>query len=495
MPKHNQFIKIIKSQFVSINNTIESYFNNLKLLIKNLKKTKLSQNNKAFLVSALIILLIVSYYLVPTLYNKELVQLEIKNQIFKKYNIDIKFNNKIKYGLLPKPHFITKNLSILRNDKEIGVVKNFKINVKANNFFSFNEIQFKDLIFNKSDFNIYKEDLVFFEELLKIEPSENKIVIKNSNIFFKDNNDDILFINKIKKSEFYYDSYNLENVLKSKNEIFNVPYKLIIKNDKFNKLVTTEFNSKKIRLNIKNQISYDSKNQQGLMEILFVNKTTALEYKLSDNSLNFYTEDQKDKYNGLIEFKPFYLKANFNYVGLSTRNWFNENSVLYNLIKSEILKNKNLNVNINLNIKDIIDINELNNLFLNLEIESGDISFSDSNIMWKDDLKIYLTESLLNYDQDEIYLIGKINIEVKDTNDFYKSFQVEKDYRKKIEKIQFDFNYNFTQQNISFNNFEIDNKPSLIIENFVEKFNSNKKFFNKITFKNFVNDLFKIYFG
>ena len=495
MPKHNQFIKIIKSQFVSINNTIESYFNNLKLLIKNLKKTKLSQNNKAFLVSALIILLIVSYYLVPTLYNKELVQLEIKNQIFKKYNIDIKFNNKIKYGLLPKPHFITKNLSILRNDKEIGVVKNFKINVKANNFFSFNEIQFKDLIFNKSDFNIYKEDLVFFEELLKIEPSENKIVIKNSNIFFKDNNDDILFINKIKKSEFYYDSYNLENVLKSKNEIFNVPYKLIIKNDKFNKLVTTEFNSKKIRLNIKNQISYDSKNQQGLMEILFVNKTTALEYKLSNNSLNFYTKGQKDKYNGLIEFKPFYLKANFNYVGLSTRNWFNENSVLYNLIKSEILKNKNLNVNINLNIKDIIDINELNNLFLNLEIESGDISFSDSNIMWKDDLKIYLTESLLNYDQNEIYLVGKIVVEIKDTNDFYKSFQIKKDYRKKIEQIQFDFNYNFTQRTISFNNFEIDNKPSLVIENFVEKFNSNKKFFNKITFKNFVNDFFKVYFG
>ena len=51
MPKHNQFIKKIKSQFVSINNTIESYFNNLKFLIKNLKKTKLSQNNKVFLIS------------------------------------------------------------------------------------------------------------------------------------------------------------------------------------------------------------------------------------------------------------------------------------------------------------------------------------------------------------------------------------------------------------------------------------------------------------
>ena len=495
MPKHNQFIKKLKSQFVSINNTIESYFNNLKFFIKNLKKTKFSQNNKAFLVSILIVVLIISYYLIPTIYNKELVQLEIKNQVFKKYNIDIKFNNKIKYGLLPKPHFVTTNLSILRDEKEIGIVKNFKINLKVNNFFSFNQIEFKDLIFNQSDFNIYQEDLVFFEELLKTEPSENKIIIKNSNIFLKNSNDDILFINKIKKSEFYYDSFNLINVLKSKNEIFNTPYKLIIKNDKFNKLVTTEFNSQKIRLRIKNEISYDSKNNKGLMEILFVNQSTALEFKLNDNSLNFSTEGEKNKYSGLIEFKPFYLSANFNYDGLSTKNWFDENSIVYNLIKSEIFNNKNLNLNINLNVRDIININELNNLFLNLEVESGDISLSDSNIMWKDDLKIYLTESLLNYDQDEIYLIGKINIEVEDTNDFYKSFQVEKDYRKKIEKIQFDFNYNFTQQNISFNNFEIDNKPSLIIENFVEKFNSNKKFFNKITFKNFVNDLFKIYFG
>ena len=495
MPKHNQFIKKLKSQFVSINNTIESYFNNLKFFIKNLKKTKFSQNNKAFLVSILIVVLIISYYLIPTIYNKELVQLEIKNQVFKKYNIDIKFNNKIKYGLLPKPHFATSNLSILRDEKEIGIVKNFKINLKVNNFFSFNQIEFKDLIFNQSDFNIYQEDLVFFEELLKTEPSENKIIIKNSNIFLKNSNDDILFINKIKKSEFYYDSFNLINVLKSKNEIFNTPYKLIIKNDKFNKLVTTEFNSQKIRLRIKNEISYDSKNNKGLMEILFVNQSTALEFKLNDNSLNFSTEGEKNKYSGLIEFKPFYLSANFNYDGLSTKNWFDENSIVYNLIKSEIFNNKNLNLNINLKVRDIINISELNNLFLNLEVESGDISLSDSNIMWKDDLKIYLTESLLNYDQDEIYLIGKINIEVEDTNDFYKSFQVEKDYRKKIEKIQFDFNYNFTQQNISFNNFEIDNKPSLIIENFVEKFNSNKKFFNKITFKNFVNDLFKIYFG
>ena len=115
--------------------------------------------------------------------------------------------------------------------------------------------------------------------------------------------------------------------------------------------------------------------------------------------------------------------------------------------------------------------------------------------MWKDDLKINLTESLLNFDQNEIYLIGKIIIDIKDTNDFYKSFQIKKNFRKKIKEIQFDFNYNITLQKLSFNNFKIDNKPSLNIEKFVEKYNSEEKFFNKITFKNFVNDFFKVYFG
>ena len=48
MPKHNQFIKNIKSQFVSINNTLESYFNELKFFIKNLRRSKFSKNSKAF---------------------------------------------------------------------------------------------------------------------------------------------------------------------------------------------------------------------------------------------------------------------------------------------------------------------------------------------------------------------------------------------------------------------------------------------------------------
>ena len=390
---------------------------------------------------------------------------------------------------------MAKNVVILRNEKEIGLVENFKVFIATNRFFSKDSFKVKDLVFHKTDFNFYKDDLIFFQKLLKTEPSDNKIIFKNSNIFFKDSYDETLFINKIKKSEFYYDSINLVNVLSSENEIFNLPYKLVIKNDKFNKLVDSKFNSKKIRLNVENIVYYDEETKNGLLDILFINKTTSLKYELKKNSLNFVTQNQKNIYDGLIEFKPFYLQANFNYEGLSTKHLFNNDSILIELIKSELLNNQNLNININLNVKDIINIDELNDLFLKLEIESGDINLSDSYVMWKDDLIVNLNESLISYDQGEIFLTGRINVDIKDINDFYSSFQVNKKFRKKIKQIQFDFNYNFTQEKINFDNLIIDKKKNENIEEFIDDFNLNTKVFNKVTFKNFINEFFKIYFG
>ena len=196
-----------------------------------------------------------------------------------------------------------------------------------------------------------------------------------------------------------------------------------------------------------------------------------------------------------IEFKPFYFKANFNYEGLSTKNLFNDDSILFDLIQSEIFSNKNLNLNINLNVKDIININELNNLFLKLAIERGSINLSDTNVMWKDDLKILLSDSLLNYDDEEVYLIGRVIIDIKDIDDFYKSFQINKNYRKEIKEIQFDFNYNFTHRRINFDNFKIDKKSSSNVKKFLDEFNLKATSFNKITFKNFINDFFRAYFG
>ena len=139
---------------------------------------------------------------------------------------------------------------------------------------------------------------------------------------------------------------------------------------------------------------------------------------------------------------------------------------------------------------------ELNDLFFKLNIEQGNISPSDSSIMWKDDLKITLVESLFINDQKSLNLIGKILVDIADVDDFYKSFQIKKDLRKKIKQFQIDFNYNFNTKQISFDNVKIDNNSNESLETFINNFNSReKRIFNKITFKNFVNDFFKAYAG
>jgi len=388
MSKHFLSIKTFKKQIVSINDSIESYFNKLKYFKSNYKKILLNKEYRVFWGVGIVTFLTLLYFLMPTFYNKNYIQSEIKNQIFKNYNIKLKFNEKINYGLLPKPHFFTKRLSIIKDEKEIASTDTLKVFIELGNLFSIDNITIKDLLFNKTDFNLYPEDLIFFQNLLKIEPNENNIYFKKSNLFLRDKNDELLFINKIDTSKFYYDSKNLKNVLKSKNEIFNIPFKMVVKNDKFNKKFSTKFNSKKIRLDIENETSYEEKTKNGLLDILFINKNTSLNYEIKKNYLNYFSEDES--YKGKIDFKPFYFSAEFNYEGLSFKNFLKNDSIVMDLIQSEIFNNKNLNLDLVFNIKDVVNMIELNNLILKIGIEQGIISPSNSSIRWKDDLTILL---------------------------------------------------------------------------------------------------------
>ena len=496
MNKQSLLIKKILKQFLSINSLLESYFNKLKHFKSSFKKGEIIKNNRVFFGLSAVVILSFSYFLIPTLYDKDVIQTKIKNQILKKYNIDIKFNNPIRYGLLPKPHFFVKNLPVLRDKKEIGVAGNFKIFIGLQNYFSTSNLKIKDLVFDKTFFNIMVDDLIFFQNLLQTEPNENKILIKNSEIFFKSEDGEILFLNKIFKSKFFYDSYNLNNVLTSKNKIFNTPYKLTIKNDKFNKEIFANFKSKEIRLNVKNNLSYDEiDKKKGFLDILFVNKSTSLNYELKKNSLNFTSEDN-NFFEGLIEFKPFFFKTSVNYEGLGTKNLFKDDSIVIELIKSEVLNNQNLNVNVDLFVKDITNIDELNNLNLNLSLDQGSINILKSKIMWKDDLEIIMNEGLLNYDGNEIYLTGKIIVNANNINDFYKSFQINKKHRKDIKKIELDFVYNFNENKFRFDNVQVDNAANEKLDRFIDTHNFDEKtFVNKIIFKNFINNFFISYSG
>ena len=184
MNKQNFISKKFKQRFLSINNSIESFFNKLKFLKSNFKINEIIKNNRVFFGSATVVILTLSYFLVPTVYDENVIKEKIKNHISKKYDFNIKFTEKINYGLIPKPHFHTKNLIVLRNNKEIGIVKHFDTFFALGNFFSIDNLELKDLILSKGDFKIKNEDLIFF---LKIFSKQNLMKIKfylKKQIFF-----------------------------------------------------------------------------------------------------------------------------------------------------------------------------------------------------------------------------------------------------------------------------------------------------------------------
>ena len=340
-----------------------------------------------------------------------------------------------------------------------------------------------------------KTDLSFFTNLLKTEPNRNKLKIKRSNLFFTNRDDEVLFINQINDSNFYYDLKNLKNVIVSKGRVFNVPYKLIIGNDKLNKILDFEFTAKKLVLKIENQTDYKNKNETGNLKISFKNKNNIFEYQINENTLDIISKDNNKIFKGLMEFKPFYLVSNFKYQTFRIKDILN-NPFFIEILKSQALSNKNLNAMINFDVKNVYDFDRFSDLSLKLKIEEGNYDFSNSNIIWKENVKVSFLDAFLNFDKEKINLNGRTSFDVKNQDEFFKFFQIKKDLRKNIGKIELDFNYDLNEEKITFDNLRIDNKSNKKIEEIISNFNSNsKKFFNKVTFKNFVNDILAAYFG
>ena len=495
MRKQNLLSKKIGKQISTINNLLENYFNSLRRFILDARRLRFDKNNRVFLTIVSIIFLTLIYFLIPTAYNKELIEKEIKNQIYQKYNLAIKFDNEVQYNFFPKPHFSSKNLSILNDQSKVGEVKNFKIFIEFKNFFNFNQIQTQDVIFDKAAFNIKESDLSLFKNLLKTEPNRNKIKIKRSNIFFTNKDDEVLFINQINDSQFYYDLKNLKNVLVSKSKIFNVPYKLIIQNDKLNEILDFELVSKKLVLKVENETNYKMGDDTGSLKISFKNKSNIFNYQINQNTLDISLKDANKTFKGSLEFKPFYFVSNINYQTFRIKDLIN-NPFFIEILKSQIFNNKNLNTLINFDVKKVYDFDRFSNLSLKLKIEEGNYNFSNSSIIWKENVNIFFSDVFLNFDKEKINLNGRTSFDVKNKDEFYSFFQIKKDLRKKIEKIELDFNYDFNEEKITFDNLRIDNQSNKKIEEIVSNFNSsNKKFLNKITFKNFVNDILIAYFG
>ena len=496
MHSFNLLLKKIKKKLLSINRLIEDYFNSFKkielLKLKIQKKLKII-DNRVFLGVGILTITVLFYFLIPNFYNKEKLNALIEKKIYDTYALDVKFNKKISYSFFPKPHFVTKNLSVKYKDDEIAKVSNSKIYISFNNFFKKEDLLIKNLDFNKAEFMMNSRKISFFKEILNSNNTPYKISIRNSKLFYQDKDEDVIFISKIKKIIYLFDELNSENKMISNFEIFNLPFNFKVSNNKSAGILLTYLKSKKIKLNVENKLDFNKSDIIGSTNIKIMSKYEDFNYEIKKDSLSFLSAD--NDYKGLIEFKPFYFFSELKFHQINLKSLFERNSLLINFINSEISTNQNLNMNINLNIDKIYNDPNLKNFYLKTFLEEGNFFIRDSVISWKDEIKIKINEIQIDSSDSNLKIFGSSTLDFAKTNSFYSYFQVKKKHRKNIKLIQYDFVYDLNLKKLTLDNIKIDQKSNINIISFINNYNLKNANFNKVTFRNFVKDFFSTYAG
>ena len=293
---------------------------------------------------------------------------------------------------------------------------------------------------------------------------------------------------------FFYDDVNNFQKAKSNFEIFNIPFKLDILKNVTNENKNIKLSSKKIRLDIETSVEYDEGKIAGFFDIDTINKKNLFTYEIDDNSLNFLSANKNFK--GYVNFKPFYLSADLNFNYISQRKIFQSDSLLIDLLDSELLNNDNLNASINININQIDKFEHLKNFVSKINLSDGRILIKDFKTLWNESVFINSKEIEFLNDMDGKKLVGEITFNFEDIEKFFRYFQIKRNYRDVFDKIRLYFVYDLTLDKLTMNNLKIDNKSFGKTDRFINQYNKSKNnLFNKVTIRNFIKEFFRVYAG
>ena len=449
--------------------------------------------------SALIVLAF-SYLSIPNFYDTSNLINNVKNQLYKDLNIDFNLSEKFSYNLFPKPNFTFQEIKFLHQDKNFASIDEMKIYISISNLFTSNDIKIKNINLNKVNFDLNKKNYNFFVKLLNSNFSNFNLEIENSNIFYRNIENEVLFINKIDQLKYYYDLKDNKNTFVANNEIFNIPYTVELKNHKDEKKILTKVNFDFLKLQVKNVLSYKQIQKNGLIEFTYNKKKSEGTYQLNNNLFNFNYLNKSlgnnFKYEGTINFIPFFSEISGDIDIINLDKLFNPDTILVQLLKSELLNNKNLNINGIINAEQIIPFRDLNNLVFKFRIEDGLLDISETKFSWLDYVDFQIFDSLLYVKDNNLVLDGNISIDIHNSSEIYKFFQTPRNYRKEIKKIKFNFIYNFDQEITNLNNIEIDNLANPEVNNILGQFISKETILqNRIYFKSLINEAIKSYAG
>ncbi len=493
MLKKNLFHKKLSKIVLSITKRIESFFNlfkglhSVKKIYLNSKKAILDK--KIFFVLGTALILVIVYFLLPSFYDADKVKAQVENQILQEYNLKVKLNKKLQYGLFPKPHFLSVDAIIEHDSRIISNSKNTKFFISNKNLFNFNKIKVKNLVFTDTVFNIDKLNYKFFFDLLNNKTINKKIIFTKNKLFYLDQYRDIIFFTDVKKLNYFYQE-NLLNVIKSKLKIFNLPVSLNVEHNKQKKINLIEIDLNSLRLRIKNHLNYNDTELNGQIDLNLINKDQSIEYILKNNNITFKTSD--NKLTGKINIKPFFLSSSLDLYEIEIKKFFEDNSILVNLLKSNLLNNKNLNGKINIFANNVKDLKFINEIQFDILFQEGSIIITNLEFIFKNSVIFKISDVNLIAENNRLKFIGDIEMNFMDIENFYSNFQIKKSHRRDIDKITTFFTLNLEDGFIELDNLRIKGVDNKILEKYLNEFNSKKKdITNKIVFRNTIKEFFK----
>ena len=503
-------MKNIKHKIIDFNNIIINFFNKIfhSNKYKYKKLVKISSFNKGliFLISSLFLYLF--YLSIPSLYNKERLQKEMTNKLKEEFKIDFSISSEINYSILPSPHIQVKNVKIFNNKfdilNELAQIKDLKIFISQKNLFNQNNLKIRKILINHANFSIKKSDFKFINDFINQKFSTKKIIIKNSNIFYKAQDDETISIFKISNLNLFLNIKKFLNQINADGKIYQIPFKLKWTRD------FTKNNSKKTIIAM-NKLSLKMINNSVIKDFEYIadNKliiggtTLIFNYVIKDGLVTLQSSNSRllndnIKYDGLIQLNPFDLILNIDSKKFDYNKYLFINNFFQEILKTNLLFNENLNAKISLSTSEILNNKLFDNLIIFFNFNNGDINFNKSYLSKTKIGKLNLDHGKIYKEDDQLIFKGKFNFNIKNEKQFFKTFQIPMTNRLKVKNIHFDLEFNLFDKEFKITSLKINDlnlKTNNIILDLLDDYNKKNEIKNWIDLKNFINKIFLVYEG
>jgi len=453
-------------------------------------------NLSKYTIAAIVVLFIYIFYLsIPLLYDKNWVQNKIATKLSDEFNINLSNSFDISYRILPKPHYLIKDTKTTSVE-----IKGLNVYISQNYFFNKDNFRINEVAIEEANFFLLNDNFKILYKNSENKLSKKKIKINNSNIFFKDNLNEVISIIKISNAFLFFDEKNSFNVFDLKGEIFNIPFELNYQNI-INSQKKIKLRAPNLQLEVINEFfKKDEDLNNGINNISILSSSINTKYNIKDQIIIFQSDgsrvyNSKIDYNGQLAINPFDLNLKINLYNYKISNLFTPNSIINEFIKSGLLFNENISVHTLVNIKSTKKDEIFNEAKLELRVLNGKISFDKSIFINNNIGLIEVSNSDLFLENDKLILTSNLSIDIKDTDRLFSFLNTSKKSRKDIKNIKLNIIYDFLSNQIELKNIKInDNDVSSQFNNIAEGFIDNNS--NNLTkSRKLLNRLINLYEG